>query len=157
MKNKILLIVTVILLTSCASKSSFTSFYVENKESSNFSISTPAFFANLFIPKDDVKEYEDLFKKVRHYKLMIFSKGSMSLDKKFDRFIKQKNYISIFRINQNGDKVQFYLLKNKNRIREIVMKIKNDGSLTLLGLKTNILERDFNSATEKSIVKVAGS
>ncbi|WP_456421905.1 hypothetical protein [Lutibacter sp.] len=100
MKNSILLLAITILLTSSASKSSFNSFYVENRENSNFSISTPAFFANLFIPKDNVKEYEDLFKKVRHYKLMIFSEGSKSLDKKFDRFIKRKNYVSILRINQ---------------------------------------------------------
>jgi len=88
---------------------------------------------------------------------MIFSEGSISLDKRFDRFIKRKNYVSILRIKQNGDKVQFYLLKNKNRIREIVMKIKNNDSFILLGLKTNILEGDFNNAIEKSIVKVAGS
>ncbi|AMC11525.1 hypothetical protein Lupro_09715 [Lutibacter profundi] len=137
MKNSILLLTILILVTSCASKSSFNSFYVENRENSNFSISTPAFFTNLFIPKDDVKEFEDLFKKVRHYKLMIFSEDSTSLDEKFDRFIKRKNYISFFRINKNRDKVQFYLLKNKNKIKEIVIKIKSDGSLTLLGLKTN--------------------
>lgn len=88
---------------------------------------------------------------------MIFSEDSTSSDKKFDRFIKRKNYISFFRINKNRDKVQFYLLKNKNKIKEIIIKIKSDGSLTLLGLKTNILESDLNNIIERLIVKVASN
>ncbi len=34
------------------------------------------------------------------------------------------------------------------------MKIENDNSLMLLGLKTNILERYFNNTIEKSIVEI---
>ena len=72
MKNRFLILAVALILASCASKTSFNSFYEENKEASEFSLSTPAFIANLIIPKDDVREYVDLFKKVRHYKVMIF-------------------------------------------------------------------------------------
>jgi len=154
MKNSFLILVAAIILSSCATKSSFNSFYVENQETCEFSISSPAFIANMFIPKDDVKEYEDLFKKVKHYKVMIFSDASTSLDRKFERFIKQKNYTSIFRINQNGDKVQLYFLKHKNTIKEIVLKVKSDNDYVLLGLKTNILESDFNKIIDDSAIKV---
>ncbi len=155
MKNNFLILAAALVLTSCASKSSFNSFYQENKEECEFSISSPAFIVNLFIPKDDVREYEDLFKKVKHYKVMIFSEGSTSLDKKFERFINQKNYETIFSIKQNGDKVQLYFLQHKNAIREIVLKVKSDNDFVVLGLKTNILESDFNKIIENSNTKIS--
>ena len=157
MKNSFLILATALVLTSCASKSSFNSFYEENKAECEFSISSPAFIANLFIPKDDVREYEDLFKKVKHYKVMIFSDGSASLDKKFDRFIKQKNYEAIFSINQHKEKVQLYFLQDKNVIKEIVLKIKSDNDFVVLGLKTNISEADFNKITKNSDIKISSN
>lgn len=157
MKNSFLILAAALLLTSCASKSSFNSFYEENKAESEFSISSPAFIANLFIPKDDVREYEDLFKKVKHYKVMIFSEGSASLDRKFEQFIKQKNYETIFSIKQNGEKVQLYFLQDKNAIKEIVLKVKSEEDFVVLGLKTNISEADFNKITKNSEIKISGN
>lgn len=157
MKNSFLVLATAFMLTSCASKSSFNSFYEENKAECEFSISSPAFIANLFIPKDDVREYEDLFKKVKHYKVMIFSDGSTSLDRKFERFIKQKNYETIFSIKQNGEKVQLYFLQDKNAIKEIVLKVKSEEDFVVLGLKTNISEADFNKITKSSDNRISGN
>lgn len=157
MKNSFLILAAAFVLTSCASKSSFNSFYEENKAECEFSISSPAFIANLFIPKDDVREYEDLFKKVKHYKVMIFSDGSASLDRKFDRFIKQKNYEAIFSINQHKEKVQLYFLQDKNAIKEIVLKIKSDDDFVVLGLKTNISEADFNKIIKNSDIKISSN
>ena len=154
MKNNFLILVAALVLTSCASKSSFNSFYEENKEECEFSMSTPAFIANLFIPKEEVGEYKALFKRVKHYKVMIFSDASTSLDRKFERFIKQRKYETIFSIKQQGDKVQLYFLQDKNAIREIVLKIKSDNDFVVLGLKTNILESDFNKIIENSKNKI---
>jgi cell division protein FtsI/penicillin-binding protein 2 len=156
MKNIFLILVTVVLLTSCASKSSFNSFYAEHKDECDLSISTPAFFANLFIPKDDVKEYKNLFKNVKHYKVMIFENEKASLDKQFDKFMKRKNYASIFRVNSDGDQVQLYFLESKNTIKEVVLKIKSDEDFVVLGLKTNISEDDFNKLMENSDLKLTG-
>ncbi|KUO67077.1 MAG: hypothetical protein APF83_03810 [Lutibacter sp. BRH_c52] len=157
MKNRLLILAVALILASCASKTSFNSFYEENKEASEFSLSTPAFIANLIIPKDDVREYVDLFKKVRHYKVMIFSDGSTSLDRKFDRFIKQKNYETILSVNDQGDKVQLYFLQHKNAIKEIVLKVKSDPDFVVIGLKTNILESDFNKIIENSAIKISSN
>jgi len=157
MKNSFLILIMALVLTSCASKSSFNSFYTENKKECEFSISSSAFIANLFIPKDDVGEYKELFKKVKHYKVMIFSDASISLDRKFERFIKQKNYETIFSINQHGDKVQLYFLQHKNAIKEIVLKVKSDNEFLVLGLKTDILESDFNKIIENSDIKISGN
>ncbi|MFA5298583.1 MAG: DUF4252 domain-containing protein [Lutibacter sp.] len=157
MKNSFLILITVLALTSCASKSSFNSFYEDNKKECEFSISTSAFIANLFIPKKEIGEYKALFKKVKHYKVMIFSDASTSLDRKFERFIKQKNYEKILSINQQGDKVQLYFLQDKNAIREIVLKVKSDNDFVVLGLKTNILESDFNKIIENSDIRISGN
>jgi len=157
MKNSFLILVAALVITSCASKSSFNSFYEENKAECEFSISSPAFIANLFIPKNDVGEYKALFKKVKHYKVMIFSDGSTSLDRKFERFIRQKNYETIFSINQQGEKVQLYFLQNNNAIREIVLKVKSDDDFVVLGLKTNISEADFNKIANNSAIKISSN
>ena len=156
MKNSLLILVTAFLLTSCASKSSFNSFYAEHKNQCDFSISTPAFFANIIIPKDDIEEYKGLFKKVKHYKVMIFEDGKASLDKQFNRFIKRKKYASIFKVKSNGDQVQLYFLENKKAVKEIVLKIKSDENFVVLGLKTNITEDDFNKLMRDSDLKLTG-
>ncbi|WP_372746491.1 DUF4252 domain-containing protein [Lutibacter sp.] len=156
MKNTFLILVTALLLVSCASKSSFNSFYVAHKDECDLHISTPAFFANLFIPKEDIKEYEQLFKRVKHYKVMIFNEDKTSLDKQFDKFIKQKKYASILKVKSNGDQVQLYFLERKSTIKEIVLKIKSDEDLLVLGLKTNILEKDFVKFLDDSDIKLTG-
>lgn len=157
MKNYFLILVLAILLTSCGSKSSFSSFYADNKNDCEFSVSSPAFVANLFVPKEDVKEYKDLFKKVRHYKVMVFSEASKKLDTKFNRFMKQKNYASIFRINQDGEQVQLYFLQKKDAIKEIVLKVKSDNDYVLLGLKTNLSEQDFNRIIEDASAELSSN
>lgn len=157
MKNYILILVVAFAITSCATKTSFNSFYQENRNSSEFSISTPAFFANLFIPKDDLEGYEDLFRKVKHYKVMIFADETASLDKKFERFIKRKKYTSIFKVNDNGSNIQFYFLENKNTIKEMVLKIKSEDSYVILGLKTNILNNDLEKIMENSNIKISSN
>jgi hypothetical protein len=87
---------------------------------------------------------------------MIFEDGKASLDKQFNRFIKRKNYASIFKVKSNGDQIQLYFLENKNTIKEIVLKIKSDENFVVLGLKTNILEDDFNKLMENSDLKLTG-
>ena len=110
MKKCILLLLIIGTLSSCATRSDFHSFYKENKRDATFTISTPSFLANIFIPKEDTKDYEDLFRGVKHYKVMIYENNVESLDKKFDRFIARKKYSTIFKINENGEKVQIYYM-----------------------------------------------
>ncbi len=154
MKKYTLILVLVILFSSCASRSTFNTFYIENKHHSEFSASAPAFLANLFIPKNDTEMLKRLLKKVKHYKFMVFSEESNFLNQKFNRFIQSKKYIPVFRINQAGEEVKFYVLKSKNRIKEIVMKINSDDAVIVLDLKTNILESDFNNFAGEAVYKV---
>jgi hypothetical protein len=144
MKNLALLLVGAALISSCATRTGFHTFYKDHKHEAALTVSTPSFVANLLMPKDDVKEYQDLFKKVRHYKIMIFPDHSKSMEQAFDRFIRKNRYDAIFKINDKGGKVSFYFLKDGDRIQELVMKVADNDSQVLLGLKTRLQEEEFN-------------
>jgi len=157
MKKILIVLVLGFLLTSCASSSNFNSFYKENRKSADFSISTSAFFVNIFLPKEELREYNDLFKKVKKYKVMIFSDDSNKLDRNFNRFVKRKNYTSIFKINDKGQKVDFYFLMDETNIKEMVVRVKGDDEFILVGLKTNILEQDLYNILDKSDIKITSN
>jgi hypothetical protein len=88
---------------------------------------------------------------------MIFSDGSTSIDKKFERFIKVKDYTTLIRVKQNGDQVQFYFLKNGDVIEEMILKVKSNNDYVLLGLKTKISENDFNTIIENADVDITSN
>lgn len=157
MKKNIIILAVALILTSCATKSSFHSFYKENQHDSDLSINVSAFVGNMFVPKEDLGAFKALLRKVKHYELMVFSNSEEVLDKKLNRFIKRKKYATFFRVAQNGDKVQLYFLKNKNTIKEIVLKVKSDNDYILIGAKTKILEKDLNKIIEKSNLNITSN
>lgn len=151
MKKFILpILVLTVLLTSCASKSSFNSFYAENKSEADFSLKVPGFFVNAFLPKEDLGEYKQLFKKVRKYKIMSFSNENEQLERQFNKLIRRGNYTSIFKINDKGEKVDFYFLTKSDKIEEIILRVKSEDEYVVLGLKTNILQKEFEKFLESS-------
>ncbi len=157
MKNRILILAVALILSSCATKSSFHTFYQENKQESDFSISISAFIGNMFIPKKDLGEYKSLLRKAKNYDLMVFSDSEAILDKKLNKFIKRKKYSTIFRVAENGDKVQLYFLKDNNMIKEILLKVKSENDYVLIGAKTKILEEDLNRIIKKSELKITSN
>ena len=157
MKNILIILVTGFLLTSCASSSNFSSFYNDNRSDADFSISTSSFFVNLFLPKEELSEYKGLFKKVKKYKVMVFSNESNALDRDFNRFVKRKKYTSIFKVNDNGQKIDFYFLLDKSNIKEMVVRIKGDDEFIIVGLKTNILERELYNILDNSDIKISSN
>ena len=157
MKNSIVILAVALILTSCATKSSFHSFYKENQHNSDFSINVSAFVGNMFIPKEDLGEFKTLLKKAKNYELMVFSNSEDELDRKLNRFIKRKKFSTFFRVAQNGDKVQLYFLENNNIIKEIVLKIKSDNDYILIGAKTKISEKDLNKIIEKSELNITSN
>ncbi|HKJ06568.1 MAG TPA: DUF4252 domain-containing protein [Flavobacteriaceae bacterium] len=150
MKKFILPIVAALLLSSCASKSSFNSFYSENRSQADFSLKVPGFFVNAFIPKEDVGEYKQLFKKVRKYKIMTFSNENEHLERQFSKLIRRGNYTSVFKVNDNGDKVDFYFLTDKDKIEEVILRVKSEDEYVVLGLKTSILEKELYAFLENN-------
>jgi len=144
MKRNFFILVAILTLSSCASNTSFNSFYKENRSVSEFSINSPAFLVKMFLDKDDLQEFKPLFKKVKHFKVLIFENDEKLVDKKFRRFVKKRNYETLFKVTDEGTNVQLYVSNKKDRIKEVVLKVKEGKSYYLIGLKTNITEKDFD-------------
>ena len=111
----------------------------------------------MFITKVDLGESKSLFRKAKNYDLMVFSDSEAILDKKLNKFIKRKKYSTIFRVAENGDKVQLYFLKDNNMIKEILLKVKSENDYVLIGAKTKILEEDLNRIIKKSELNITSN
>ena len=144
MKNLFFALAAIVLFSSCASNTSFHSFYKENKNASEFSISSPAFLVKMFIEKDDLQEFKPLFNKVKHFKVLVFESDKKQVDKRFRKFVKKRKYDTLFRVTDNGTIVQLYVSNKKDNIKEVVLRVKEGTSYYLLGLKTNIKQRDLD-------------
>lgn len=144
MKQIVILIISVVVLSSCATKSNFHSFYKSNKQNADFSISTAGFVGNVFIPKEDLGEYKKLLRKVRNYKVMV-SESDKSLANNFDRFIRKSDFNTLVKVKDNGDEIKLYFLKNNDFINELIIKIQSDDDIVLLGVKTKITEEEFST------------
>ena len=154
MKKLVIVFAGALILSSCATRTSFNSFYKEHRHKAAVTVSTPSFIANMLIPKDEVNDYEELFTKVRHYRVMIFSEPDQSLNQSFDRFIRRNSYDEIFRVNSKGNNVSFYFLKQDELINEMIMRVADGDSYILLGLKTKLNEQEFNAIVASSEVEV---
>lgn len=143
MKNSFIVLVLAILLSSCASKATFSTFYKENKQASEFSLKSPAFLAKMFLSKDDLKEFKPLVKSVKHLKVLIFEDDN-SVDRNFKKFIKKQDYETLFRVSDKETNIQLFLSNKEDQKKEIILKIKDEGSYVLIGLTTNMSEADFD-------------
>ncbi|NLP57635.1 DUF4252 domain-containing protein [Lutibacter sp. B1] len=155
MRKYIIILGIGILLTSCATHSNFYSFYKENKKEADFSFGASAFIANAFIPKEDLGAYKKLLRKFRYYRLMVFAEND-KIDAEFDDFVKENKYSSLITVSENGDKVNLYLLKEGDLIKEILMKVKSEGDYVLIDGKTKLLESELYEILENSEIEVVG-
>lgn len=156
MKKILYILAVVILLASCGRNTSYQSFYKNNKEFSQFAIGTPAFIANIFIPKEEFDEYGELFKKMRHYKVMVFEESNSELNRSFDRFVKRKKYTSLVRVNDDGNVVHFFYLKKGDLIKEMVLKVQDDEEFVLVGVKTKLYEQELFDILDAANPEISG-
>jgi hypothetical protein len=154
MKRILVVCVAALLLASCATRTSFNSFYKEHKNKAAVTVSTPSFIANMLIPKDEISDYEALFAGVRHYRIMIFSEPDRSMEQSFDRFINRNRYDELFRVNSKGNNVGFFFLKQDAMINEMIMRVADGDSYVLIGLKTRLNEQEFNAIMESSNAEI---
>lgn len=96
MKNIFLAIIATAFLTSCASNTTFHTYYKSNKKKTEFRISSPAFIAKAFIPKEDTEDFHHLIRKVKHFKIMVFDEHNTSEVRKFERFAKKKQIQKVY-------------------------------------------------------------
>lgn len=142
--KKIILLLVIVLLSSCATHTSFNDFYQSNQKNSDFSFGMNASFIRAFLDHDDYEDIKPLLKKAKHIRILVFSENAESINSKFDRFIKRSEFEDLIKIKEDSDKVKIYVLEKEENIKEVVLEIASDGDLVLLGLKTNLTQKDID-------------
>ncbi|MDH3322909.1 MAG: DUF4252 domain-containing protein [Flavobacteriaceae bacterium] len=149
MKNLFLLL-AAILLTSCATNTSFNTFYQKNQKEAEFSLGLNSSLISSFLSDEDYEDVKPLLKKAKHIRILVFSENAEEVNSKFDKFIKKSSFEKVIKVQDDGDKISFFTLENKNKIKEIVLEISSDGDLVLLGLKTNLSQEDIDKLLESN-------
>lgn len=142
--KKLFLLLAIVLLSSCATHTSFNDFYQSNQKDSDFSFGINASFISSFLPDEEYEEIKPLLKKAKHVRILVFSENAEQINAKFDRFIKRSQFEDLIKIKDDNDRIKIFVLEKKDHIKEIVLEIASDGDLVLLGLKTNITQKDID-------------
>ena len=153
MKNIILLLLFVIL-SSCATHTSFHDFYEANQKESNFSLGLNASIVRTFLDDDDYEEIKPLLKKAKHVRILVFTENTDEMAGKFNRFIKRSSFDNLISVKDKDDKIKIYTLEQKDVIKEIVLDISTGDELVLLGLKTNLTYDDLAKVMEDNTISL---
>ena len=144
MKKIFFALFAIVLLSSCATNTSFNSFYQEHQDDSDFSFGLSSSLIASFLPDEDIEDIKPLLKKAKHVRILVFSEDSANKTKQFDKFINRSKFDKVVKVKDDGDKIAFFTLENKNRIKEVVLEISSEDDLVLLGLKTNLTQDDLD-------------
>ncbi len=144
MKKIFFALIALTLLSSCATNTSFNSFYQEHQDDSDFSFGLSSSLIASFLPDEDMEEIKPLLKKAKHVRILVFSEDSANKTKQFDKFINRSKFDKVVKVKDDGDKIAFFTLENKNKIKEVVLEISSEDDLVLLGLKTNLTQDDLD-------------
>lgn len=144
MKKIFFALIALTLLNSCATNTSFNSFYQEHQDDSDFSFGLSSSLIASFLPDEDMEDIKPLLKKAKHVRILVFSEDSANKTKQFDKFINRSKFDKVVKVKDDGDKIAFFTLENKNKIKEVVLEISSEDDLVLLGLKTNLTQDDLD-------------
>ncbi len=152
--KKLFFIVSLIVLTSCATQTSFNDFYQENQKESDFSMGLSSSIVRTFLDDDDYEEIKPLLKKAKHVRVLVFTDNSEEMTIKFNKFINKSDFDNLISIKEDDDNIKIYALEQKDVIKEVVLDINNGDELVLLGLKTNITEDDISNLLKENDVSL---
>lgn len=138
MKKLVLFAFVAILLSSCATNTSFSEFYKDHQEDSDFSFGISSSLVSSFLPDEDMEDIKPLLKKAKHVRILVFSEEAEDKTEQFDRFIKRSPFEKMVKVKDDDDKIAVFTLESKEKIKEIVLEISSGDELVLLGLKTNL-------------------
>jgi hypothetical protein len=144
MKQIILLLIIIVFASSCATNTSFNTFYQDNQEDSDFSFGLSTSLIAGFLPDEDMEDIKPLLKKAKHVRILVFSEDSQGKTEKFQKFISRSKFEKLAKIKDDDDQIAFFTLEKQNRIKEIVLEISSGDELVLLGLKTNLTQEDLD-------------
>ncbi len=143
--KRILLLLIIVLASSCATHTSFNSFYKNHQEDSDFSFGLSSSFIASFLPDEDMEEIKPLLKKAKHVRILVFSENAEEKTEKFQKFISRSKFEKVVKVKDDNDQFAFFTLEKKSHIKEIVLEISSGEDLVLLGLKTNLSQEDLEN------------
>lgn len=135
----------VLLLSSCATNTSFNSFYQDHQQDSDFSLGLNSSLIASFLPDEDMEDIKPLLKKAKHVRILVFSEEAADKSQKFDKFINRSKFDKVIKVKDDGDNIAFFTLEDKKKIKEVVLEISSEDDLVLLGLKTNLTHEDLDN------------
>ena len=141
--KRILLLLIIVLASSCATHTSFNSFYKSHQEDSDFSFGLSSSLIASFLPDEDMEEIKPLLKKAKHIRILVFSENAEEKTEKFQKFISRSKFEKVVKLKDDNDQIAFFTLEKKSNIKEIVLEISSGDDLVLLGLKTNLSQEDL--------------
>lgn len=141
--KKLAFLLSVIVLSSCATNTSFNTFYKNNNHESDFAMGFNSSLIAGFLD-DDNEDVKKLLKKAKHVRVMVFSDNYDQMNSKFNKFINRSKFDKLIKIKDDDDNVSLYSIDEKDKIKEIIVQISTGDELVLLGLKTNLTHDDLN-------------
>lgn len=143
--KKILLILIVVVASSCASHTSFNTFYQDHQEDSDFSFGLSSSLVASFLSDEDAEDIKPLLKKAKHVRILVFTEQAEDKTAEFQKFINRSKFEKMVKIKDDEDQLAFFTLEKEDRIREIALEISSGDELVLLGLKTNLSQADLEA------------
>ena len=145
MKKLMFAALAVLMLSSCATNTSFNSFYQDHQKDSDFSLGLNSSLIASFLPDEDMEDIKPLLKKAKHVRILVFSEEASDKSRQFDKFINRSKFDKVIKVKDDGDKIAFFTLEDKKKIKEVVLEISSEDDLVLLGLKTNLTHEDLDN------------
>lgn len=147
--KKLALLLSLAVLSSCASQTSFNTFYKNNNEYSDFSLGLNSSLISSFLSDDD-EDVKELLKKAKHVRVMVFSDDSEQMNSKFNKFVNRSTFDRLVKVKENDESINLYSLEADKKIKEIVVQISTGDELILLGLKTNLTHEELATIFEEN-------
>ncbi|EIJ39020.1 DUF4252 domain-containing protein [Galbibacter orientalis] len=155
MKKVLIIAVVATFFASCGASTPYDSFRKENKEDIAFSLSASNFLVNMFVDDDDFKELNQVVSGISRYRVLVGAEvGTENLERKFNKFVSQKGYESLMFVNSDGARVGLYYFEKRNKIKEVIMKVKDDKDFVIISAEGNIKIKDIDGLMNKAIVKL---
>ena len=149
--NKIILVLVVVLFTSCAANTSFNSFYQDHERDSEFSFGLSSSLIASFLPDEDIQDLKPLLKKAKHIRILVFSEYAEDKTEQFDAFINRSKFERMIKLKSKNDRVSFFTLQKRDNIKEIVLEVSSSSNLVLIGLKTNLSREELEKIIDSDV------
>ncbi|MFI2742708.1 DUF4252 domain-containing protein [Zhouia sp. PK063] len=144
MKKLFLLFITGLLLISCGVKTPYDSFRKEHKEDIAFSLGASNFLANMFMNKEDVRELKQVVDGISKYRVLVAKEESSAyLNNEFKKLV-HHGYEQLFYVNDKGNTVNLYFFKRGGKIKELIVKVKDNNDFVILSAEGNIKIKDLH-------------